>query len=326
MFQPTALRVPAALLDAALSPGLSRRWERGEFVRLTSGYYVSIDEWLGASPWDRFALAVSAKALRAPRSVFCCETAMFIMGLPAGRVPPQVQTLATVPHASGVRPRTFRCVDPDVPPAATTVGHLHLPTPETVRAGDFRVVAAAHAAARVLGRTTLEIALPLADALLRSGTIGISDGTLLTAIEAMPEGTSRRQGKGVLKLADGRSESPGESASRAVMLRLGVEPPELQVELVLPSGRLVRPDYWWRKAGVAGEFDGRGKYLDPDLVAEGSAWEVLRQEKQRQAELLQVANAVVRWTSEDLQRPEVLRERLARAGVDVDPLRRSRLR
>ena len=53
----------------------------------------------------------------------------------------------------------------------------------------------------------------------------------------------------------------GESLSRAVMIENHLPAPELQVEVFMEGGVLAgRVDFMWRELGVAGEFDGRGKY------------------------------------------------------------------
>ncbi|MGU3434992.1 hypothetical protein ACNHUS_18490 [Actinomycetes bacterium M1A6_2h] len=94
----------------------------------------------------------------------------------------------------------------------------------------------------------------------------------------------------VVKFADGRSETVGESRSRVYVQRHGFPAPELQVPLRNPhTGTVVRPDMLLR--GVILEFDGKLKYASQD---------VLFQEKKREDELTSLGWVVVRWTWDDL--------------------------
>lgn len=76
------------------------------------------------------------------------------------------------------------------------------------------------------------------------------------------------QGKLAIKLADGRSESPGESVTRVQFHRFGIPMPELQYHVVDRHGTLVGiSDFYWDEHRHLGEFDGKIKYqklLRPD--------------------------------------------------------------
>ncbi|GAA2099753.1 hypothetical protein GCM10009841_13910 [Microlunatus panaciterrae] len=117
----------------------------------------------------------------------------------------------------------------------------------------------------------------------------------------------------VAAFLDGRSESPGESLSRVVLDRLGLLPVELQYEVFGPTGTLAgRSDFGWPEQRTLGEFDGRVKY--GRLLRPGqTAADVLFAEKQREDALRDLGWQVVRWIWDDLQRPQVIRDRLQRA-------------
>jgi hypothetical protein len=62
----------------------------------------------------------------------------------------------------------------------------------------------------------------------------------------------------VVRFADGRSESVGESRSRILLDRLGLAPSALQFEVLDHEGEAVaRTDFVWEEQRVVGEFDGR---------------------------------------------------------------------
>lgn len=70
-----------------------------------------------------------------------------------------------------------------------------------------------------------------------------------------------RAGRLALSLADGRSESPGESRSRYLFWRHGIPKPELQYRVVNRDGRVIaRADFAWELYRHLGEFDGRVKF------------------------------------------------------------------
>ncbi|NVC22871.1 hypothetical protein E7Z53_05295 [Kocuria salina] len=99
-------------------------------------------------------------------------------------------------------------------------------------------------------RTVLDCAstLPLreavvtADHALRRGT---ERAELLALLERRAGAPGCRRARRVLDLADGRSESPGETLTRLVLLRARLPRPELQVRIRTPRG-LYRGDFGWR--------------------------------------------------------------------------------
>ncbi|MBH0122226.1 hypothetical protein ACWDUD_13880 [Rhodococcus sp. NPDC003382] len=108
----------------------------------------------------------------------------------------------------------------------------------------------------------------------------------------------------VVPFLDARSESPGESLSRVRIAESGLPRPVLQHPIVLRDGRRVRLDFFWERHGVAGEFDGAGKYADRrDVFAE----------KLREDALRDLGLEVVRWTWADLTRFDVVAQRFERA-------------
>lgn len=108
-----------------------------------------------------------------------------------------------------------------------------------------------------------------------------------------------------------RSESVGESRSRALIIREQLPLPDLQATLVAASGtRLGRVDFL--VDGVVGEFDGRVKY--GRLVPRGQVpADVLWREKQREDAIRDAGWQVVRWVWDELATPDVIVDRWMRA-------------
>jgi hypothetical protein len=101
--------------------------------------------------------------------------------------------------------------------------------------------------------------------------------------------------------------------SRVRLMEEGLPRPELQQEIFGPDGRLVaRVDFYWDQHKTVGEFDGKIKYgrlLKPGQRIE----DVVFAEKLREDAVRDLGLQVVRWTSPDLYRVGILRDRVLRA-------------
>jgi len=109
----------------------------------------------------------------------------------------------------------------------------------------------------------------------------------------------------VLRLADGRVESVGESRTFYLCYRWGIPAPDPQYAVCDGRGVLVaRLDFAWPEYGVWLEFDGREKYLEFRKPGESVADTVLR-EKQRESMIAELTGwRCIRITWADLQRPK----------------------
>lgn len=109
----------------------------------------------------------------------------------------------------------------------------------------------------------------------------------------------------VLRLADGRSESVGETRSRYLMWSQGLPMPELQYEVRDPQGKLIGiTDFAWPGYAILGEFDGRIKYGRLLKPGEDPGEAVFREKKRE--DLLRAVTGwrVVRITWADLYKAE----------------------
>jgi hypothetical protein len=69
------------------------------------------------------------------------------------------------------------------------------------------------------------------------------------------------KGRTMIRLADGRSASPGESVTRVQYYRYGIPMPDLQFDVFDERGELIgTADFYWDDFRHLGEFDGKIKY------------------------------------------------------------------
>ena len=85
---------------------------------------------------------------------------------------------------------------------------------------------------------------------------------------------------GALPIADGRAANPGESWSRAVLIRQGLAPLQLQVRLEDGDGLIGYADFGW--GDVVGELDGKGKYRIGVPPIRRRRCRIVRREKRRE--------------------------------------------
>jgi hypothetical protein len=105
----------------------------------------------------------------------------------------------------------------------------------------------------------------------------------------------------VTRLADGRSQSVGETRSRFLFWSQGLPEPELQYEVYDDDGRLVgTTDFAWPEFGLLGEFDGKMKYQRYLRDGEPPGDAVFR-EKKREDDLRRITGwGMVRFIWADL--------------------------
>lgn len=122
----------------------------------------------------------------------------------------------------------------------------------------------------------------------------------------------------VLRLCDGRIETPGETRSAYLFFRGGIPLPEPQYEVFDEYGEFVgRVDFAWPGLGAFIEFDGKVKYTR--YVRDGETpGDVAFRERQREARICEVTGwRCLRLTWADLARPEITAARI-RAFLGLD--------
>lgn len=141
--------------------------------------------------------------------------------------------------------------------------------------------------------------LAIADSSLRTGIL--SQDELLDGFErASGRFDDKQSAIGIMRLADGRSESGGESVARAVMIERGFRLPELQHIITDPiTGSDRRVDFFWEQEGwpnVIGELDGHEKYLNPSMTLGKGVVDVLTDERLRESRISFSNARIVRFS------------------------------
>lgn len=121
-----------------------------------------------------------------------------------------------------------------------------------------------------------------------------------------------RQARWVADFADGRAQLPGESVSRLQLRRLGFAPPDLQVPVPGPAGKMYFVDFGLEDAHAFGEFDGKGKYLDDAMRSGRTIEQVMIDEKEREDWIRGTTHRpLARWGSTHIRTASDLAARLA---------------
>lgn len=150
-----------------------------------------------------------------------------------------------------------------------------------------------------------------ADAALQCGLI---DGPSIRRVLAEhPSTAGRPRAIRALRLAHGRSESPGETLTRLAVAHPEIQHLELQPAIHDERGTFVgRADGAIPECGVLLEFDGRSKYTS--LLRPGqSVSDAVLAEKRREERLSGLGMLVIRVIWADLARPQAFADRVLRA-------------
>lgn len=285
---------------------LARRLERGELVRVAPGSFATGAAWSGLKPIDRHAQRVwEAAARTAPGTVFSHAAACALWGIDAlGDFGERVDI--SVPRTSGGR----------------TTGNLRRHTRDMA---SVDVVAWGRHWITTPGQTVLDMAaffpfpngVVVADRALwakRTGDRLLTLDDLRTHAE-LYRGRGAVRARRVAEFATTESDSVRESHSRVVLFGLGFPAPELQHRFVLPDGRTVRSDFFWREWDHVGEFDGVGKYIDPAILRGRTPAQALIEEKDREDALRRIVRRLSRWRTPQLEQPARLWDILTHAGL-----------
>jgi len=117
----------------------------------------------------------------------------------------------------------------------------------------------------------------------------------------------------VLGLADGRTESVGETRSRYLFWSQHLPMPEPQYEVRTAAGHLLgTTDFAWPAYKLFAEFDGRVKYQRYLREGETVIDAVLREKRREQAILEETGWRMIRLVWADLYRPQATATRIRR--------------
>ncbi|GAA3628426.1 hypothetical protein GCM10022200_08660 [Microbacterium awajiense] len=263
-------------------------------TRIRHRVYAPTDAWRALPPWDRYLARVHALATVRPESVFCLESAASLHGLPVFGEPRQLHVMDTQ------WPTSHRFGD--------VVLHTSRDSRHVVEVGGVRATGAADTTVDLARALPPAFGLAVADAAVSTRQLGTC---LLEELISIGDRQCNRRGRArmrwVWSSVDDRSESSGESVSRAVIQWLGFPEAELQVGFHL-EGFHDRVDFYWPRCRAIGESDGYGKYGDiRDLVAE----------KRREDRLRRHSDGFARWDWGDVMRVEPLKRALLGARIPL---------
>lgn len=294
----------AAVSSPSESSAVSSRAFSGELVRPRHGLFARSDYWESLKPEDKMLHEARALGRLHEPWVFSHATAAFAYGLAASyrHLYPvhYVSEGSSGGHSSN---RIRRHCSQRVPFA--TVNGLRVTTP-----------------LRTIADCCLSLpfrdALPIADSAMRLGIVS-ADGLERACVAA----AGRRGVKAfrrVCEHVDPRSESGGESFVRAVLIDIGFEVFDLQLEVpdIERPGRNRRLDIVLRRDDgrlVDLEVDGKGKYSDPEMTQGRDTVQVMMDERRREAGVTAFDISVVRMSPGQARSEEFVRSRLALYGV-----------
>jgi very-short-patch-repair endonuclease len=264
--------------------GLHRLVATGDLFRARAGCFVDGRLLNDAGPEKRHALTARAvsRGYRQPHAI-SHVSALVLLGLPL------LNITAVVVHLTLTGPGLPRTlpglrVHPELPDSVARL-----------RDGD-RVVHPAMAIVQSAALAGVTAGVAAADAGLHSGQVTRKD--LEIALRVPRLGPGRADARAAVDLADGLTESPGESWTRILFVSLGLPRVEPQVEIRDSRGRFVgRVDFLFRAQRTVVEFDGLVKYAGAD------GRQALIDEKRREDALRSLGYQVVRLTWRDLHDP-----------------------
>lgn len=173
-----------------------------------------------------------------------------------------------------------------------------------------------------LRHSDLRTALPIVDSALHWNLV--TAGELEAYFATRGKGLRGvRRARETLRLADGRSDSGGESVARAVMIELGFQMPDLQVEVFDPlePGNPKYSDFGWVLANgkvILAELDGFEKYKKAGEKQDSAIKGVItamRKERRRESHINLTNATVIRFSMEDVFNTVYFQRLLETAGV-----------
>ncbi len=271
---------------------LARARARGQIHRLRHGSYVFADQWQGLDDQGQHLLRARAVLRTAKTEVALSHTsALIVMGAPLWDLPLDDVHLTRLDgragrREAGVAQHRGRILPGDV----TLLNGIRVTSPVRTALDMTRQHDVEHSLVP-LNWLLHTKALVKPDLRTRATAMNLSPGTLTTDL--------------VIRLADGRMESPGETRSGYLLWRSGLPKAEPQLEIFDEWGVAVaRVDFAWPEYGVFLEFDGRNKY--ENLRREGeSVLDVVLREKKREEMICRLTGwRCIRIVWADLYRPE----------------------
>jgi hypothetical protein len=285
----------------------------GTLVRLRRGFYTPADIYATADPSAKHVLyARAALAGQCGRVALTGVSAAALHGFDIHDMSLEIVHLVRLDNGS----------------TRTEAGIVHHGTRRDIEdeIGSYEGILAsvpARAVWEVACRSSLEGGVVTADsALHRSPELKESLDALHDRFSLFPGSVKARA---AMRLADGRSDSPGESVTRVQCYRYGIPMPELQFHVLGPRGQLIGiADFYWEDFRHLGEFDGKVKYQR--LLRPGeSASDCVIREKRREDAMRAGSRGMTRFIWSDVM-PRNARRTMADLSAALDQSRRLHVR
>lgn len=325
------LILPADLRRIGQDPTtLVRLHSKGQLVRIHRGVYADSADWNELGPLQRYGMRVAAFQAVAPsQPVLCHATAALLWGLWIVGVPTKLHvvtevvssgrsTKAVIRHVGSLGEDTVSCGPFLLTDKLTTtlalIKELAFPYAVAVCDSALRTPDPRHAVNQLTKANA--VGGPHYPSWLTDGPqgAGVAVEDLRAAAALLPSRAGRERTLAVINFASALSGSAGESISRAKMYQFGFPAPVLQQKFTLRDGSEALVDFWFREQNLAGEFDGRAKYLRADWSG-GSMEDRLWKEKRREDDIRGQGVAFVRWTWRELGDRDQFTALLRRAGL-----------
>jgi hypothetical protein len=277
----------------------------GSLLRLHRGVYAAGPDVAGAGrPVE--VLRILGVARRSPAMVVSHGSAAIMHRLPLWRIDPNVVHLTRPPGGGAVR-RPGRIVH-----------SAAFADDEVVERSGVEITSVARTLVDLARTYGFESSVIACDYALHGRLV--TPGDLRNALDRARQRPGRRAAARAFSFADGRAESPGESRTRVLMMRAGLQAPELQIEVHDRLGNFLgRTDLGYPEDSAVIEFDGKVKYQK--LLKRGqSAADVVIAEKQREEEMRGVGTSMLRVIWSELGHPDWLVARINEnpmAGEDL---------
>ncbi|PYI68760.1 hypothetical protein CVV68_05565 [Arthrobacter livingstonensis] len=309
---------------------LAQLENKGELVRIRRGVYTKSADWNSSTPAQQYGLQAAAFQALAPRQpVLCHATAARLWGLWIVGLPSKLHVVTEVATSGRNNNGVMR--------------HLGSLTNGIVQCGPFLLTDKLTTTTALVKALTFPYAVAVCDSALRkpegrqavnkftaAGSVPdprepswVTDGPQGPAVSAdqlraaagrLTSRAARERTLAVVNFASALSGSAGESISRAKMHQLGFPAPMLQKPYTLRDGSNALVDFWFKERNLAGEFDGKGKYLRADWAG-GTMQDRLWKEKAREDQIRAQGVGFVRWTWAEMMNRERFVRLLLQAGL-----------
>ena len=304
---------------------------KGELIRLRRGVYVKSNAWNELRPQQQYGLRALAFQHLAPRQpVFCHATAALLWGLWLVGTPRYLHVVTDVVHGgrngngvirhrgsltSGLAQTGELLLTDKLTTVMQLILGLDFPYAVAICDSSMRGPDRKHAFNRFVDPGTDPIVGdPQWQSTYPQGPPLQAD-RLLAAAGVLPSKAAQRRAMAVIRFSSALSGSAGESLSRAKMYMFGFPPPTLQKHFTLRDGRDAFVDFWFEELKLAGEFDGKGKYLRGDWGAGLSIQDRVLKEKAREDQIRAQGVGFVRWEWKEMMNRERFTALLREAGL-----------